>query len=315
MEINLELKDYALSGISLLLGILASYLVHRWTRKDKLLVGEVLPRQIVAENFAGSPFKISLHNGKIVDCIYLVPVRFWNRGGDTIRGSDISRDYPASISIDESIEIVGHLRIKTSDKRMSVSCTKVNETENKFVVEFDWLNENEWIEIGFLVSGDPHCEVALDGRICGQKKDFSILTDGSRASAWERINSGLFALLIVTSPVSLIASWVIVFNTYGFASGLSKVLFDFESLSQPLSMAVMHGLLLPFMYLVFHTAMFIKRRRHPKGYKLPEDYEPSSLQALDAYWATTLTGRKHHVSNMMKNKGEIMALGKSTNPD
>lgn len=296
---NIELKDYILLIIGFVLGYLSSYIVAKQTEKKKNLVLEVVNREIVVEKTEQCPFIIRDYDGNTIENIYLLSTRVWNKGNDRILGSEISMKFPLTITIDKSAKLMGSPQVIKPSREMDFSIKAVN--TNTFVISFDCLNPDEWIQLGFFVTGNPRATIKASGRVFGQKTEFDITTDDSRASWSERILSLLVFVIVIASPFLLVGSLYWFFSEYTI-----KDLFINDKEFPPLlNIMFGFGVIVPLVATFYFGLQWLKRRAHPKGYPIPEDFEPSQIESLRAFLLTAITGRRYRKSMSVYDYGEM----------
>lgn len=202
MPFSIDTKDLVLLGAGVVLGYLANLIVAKQTEKRKNLVLEVVGREIVVERTPGCPFSITSESGETLNNIYFLVTRVWNKGTDAVRGDEVSPTTPLSIEIAPSARLLGEPQIMKPHDDMEFFVTAIE--TNKFAVTFDCLNSDEWVQVGFFVTGDPRSPIKGSGRVFGQHAQFDVSTDDSRAPWSERLNSLLAFLVIILSPFVLL---------------------------------------------------------------------------------------------------------------
>lgn len=296
----LEIKDLTLLLMGGALGYLLSLVAAKQTEKKKALVLEVTGRYIVAERTFQCPFFLVDHQGKNLENIYFVFVRVWNRGRETVRGDEISPTAPLMIEIEEEAVVIGDPLITKPHENMSFSISSPK--QNKFQFSFDCLNYDEWVQVGFYITGSPTAAIKGSGRVFGQHADFAVTTDDSHASFQERILSLFAVLVVITSPISLLGAG---YWTYS-ESQLSNILYHPEVVPKTLVLLLTHGLVISSIATFYFISIWLKRKKNPKGYPIYEDFEPTQSQSLRAFYLTALRGKRHVVSTSIKDYGQII---------
>lgn len=302
----LNTKDLILLGLGGVLGYFLSLIAAKQTEKKKDLVLEVLGRQIVAEATEYCPFRIVDLSGEPLDNVYFIVVRVWNRGRESVRGDEISPNAPITIDLGEDIKVIGPPRVTKPHQAMDFSIEPVG--RNKYQIVFDCLNQDEWVQIGFYTDGNPRAAIKGTGRVFGQYSDFSLTTDDSRATVYERLTAIIAFLLIVSSPVCLILSSWWIYEDYTF----SEVVFHTEKLPKVLSAMMCLGIFIPVISGFYFFSLWLKRKRNPKGYPIREDFEPTQSQSLKAFYLTALHGKRYEVSTSVHDYGEITVRSASS---
>ncbi|GGK02370.1 hypothetical protein [Pseudomonas matsuisoli] len=299
-----DAKDLILLFLGATLGYIFSLIASKQTEKRKDLVLEILGRQIVAESGKSCPFKIIDRAGNTLDNIYFVVARIWNRGRDTVRGDEISPSAPLTIEVNESARVIGEPEIVRPHSQMEFSITSPH--QNKFVFSFDCLNHDEWVQVGFYITGDPRASIKGAGRIFGQHSDFEVTTDDSKASFYERLTASIAFLIVVSSPFALIGA---LWWTYEYYS-ITDIFFNPDSLPKSLMFLLSLGMMVISAASMYYLSLWIKRKNNPKGYPIREDFEPTQRQSLRAFFLTALHGKRYEVSTSVHDYGEIKTRSK-----
>lgn len=307
----IESKDLILLGAGGVLGYLPSLLVAKQTEKKKNLILEVVGREIVVERTPDCPFSITASSGEQLDSVYFFVTRVWNKGSEVVRGDEISQAAPLTIEIGDSVRLLGEPQVIKPHAEMEFCITEV--TKNKFTISFDCLNQDEWVQIGFFVTGDPRAPIKGSGRVFGQHLEFDITTDDSKAHWGERLMSLLAFLLVVTSPITLGSAIWWAYKDYQLIDLVSNQ----ENLPRLLQIMFAQGIFVPVLSALYFGSLWLKRKANPKGYPIREDFEPSQWQSLRAFLLTALTGKRYQVSTSVYDYGEIKprASGRSPQPE
>ncbi|OCX25505.1 hypothetical protein [Pseudomonas graminis] len=297
----LETKDFILLILGAVSGYVISLIVARQTEKKKDLVLEVLGRQIVVERSNHCPFLITDQDGIQLDNIYFFVVRIWNRGREAVRGDEISTDAPLMIEVGEEARVLGDPHILKPHLAMRFSIASPE--PNKFVFSFDCLNQDEWVQLGFYIAGDPRAVIKGSGRVFGQHLDFDITTDDSRIGLVARLVALTAFVLIAGSPFALAGSLWWAYNDYTIAD----IFFNPEQLPRMLMALFFTGAMTHSIAAFYFASIWFKRIKNPKGYPIREDFEPNQRQSLQAIFLTALRGRRHETSTSLHNYGEIIS--------
>jgi hypothetical protein len=308
MPFLIDMKDLILLVAGVVLGYLANLVVAKQTEKRKNLVLQVVSREIVVERTSDCPFSIASESGEALDNIYFFVTRVWNRGTDAVRGDEVSLAAPLGIEIAASAQLLGEPKIMKPHDDMEFSVAIVE--TNKYAVTFDCLNPDEWVQVGFFVTGDPRAPIKGSGRVFGQYAEFDVSTDDSRAPWSERLNSLIAFLLVVLSPLSLCVAIWWAYTDYH----VLDLVADYEKLPRLLQALFALGVFVPFLAAMYFGSIWLKRRANPKGYPIREDFEPSQWQALRAFLLTAITGKRYQVSMSVYDYGELKprASGRTT---
>lgn len=296
----LETKDLVVLGLGAMIGYILSLIAAKQTEKKKDLVLEVLGRQIVIERVSDCPFLVVDRSGSTLDNVYFFVVRVWNRGRETIRGDEISPTAPLTIEVSEEAQVIGDPLINRPHKDMQFSISATS--QNKFIFSFDCLNQDEWVQVGFYITGSPRAVIKGSGRIFGQHLDFDVTTDDSRASIYERLTASIAVLMIVGSPFALAGS---LWWAYAYYS-ITEIFNNPDDLPKILMALFCLGTMFPTLAAIYFVSLWFKRKKNPKGYPIREDFEPTQRQSLRAIFLTALRGRRYEVSTSAHDYGEII---------
>jgi hypothetical protein len=302
MPFSIEVKDIVLVIIGAGLGYLMSLIVAKQTERKKNLLLEVVGREIVLEDGHDLPFHIVAHDGERIGDVYLFAVRIWNKGGIQIMGDEISPSAPLGIEIHDSAKVIGEPRVIKPNDGMEFFIEKRG--ENKFEFGFDCLNSDEWVQVGFFVTGNPRAAIKGSGRIFGQHADFDISTDDSKAKWHERIMSLAVFVLIVSSPFSLVGSIYWAYSEYNIYDFIGNP----QRLPKMLTLLFCLGVFVPIIAMNYFGGIWLKRRANPKGYPIREDFEPSQWKSLKSFLMTAISGKSYRVSASMHDYGEIKPI-------
>lgn len=269
------------------LGVLASYIVARTTRATRRLVFDRIQRHPVFVDFGESSFRLTYQNEPI-ESLHLLTLRVWNRGTEHVRGSDISKISPLLIRFDSFATVLGEPRMRTPwpDAGLRV----VQPAKNEFHLDFEIMNPGEWAELVFYYSGDLNASVTVTGRIAGQKEDVSIVGRERIAPPLERLTTLTALVLITGAPIVLVVS--ILYGLYANIP-LARLLFEVDTLPEPLRSALGFGLLGSAIMLIYSVQRGFRRATNPRGYRFPDEYGPSNFEVYKAWWKTVLTGKRY----------------------
>ncbi len=295
----LDTKDLILLGLGGVIGYLICLIAAKQTEKKKDLVLEVLGRQIVAEATEHCPFRIFDLAGEPLDNVYFIVVRVWNRGREAVRGDEISPSAPITIDLGEDMKVIGLPHITKPHEAMDFSIKSVG--QNKYKIGFDCLNQDEWVQIGFYTAGNPRAVIKGTGRVFGQHSDFTLTTDDSKATFYERLTALITFVMIVSSPFCLFYALWWIHEDYA----LAEVILHPDKLPKTLSAMLYLGIFIPAISGFYFFSLWLKRKRNPKGYPIREDFEPTQSQSLKAFYLTALHGKRYEVSTSVHDYGEV----------
>jgi hypothetical protein len=250
------------------------------SKRDKHLTIETIGRRIIVENLENLPLLMVDEMGNSIYNCYSIEFRIWNKGKEVIRAQDISQSEPFTLEISNEARVIASPVMSVDAGNMGL---EISNLENgKFKIDFEFINPDEWLEICFLVTGNPNAKVSAGGRIAGQKSPgFDISIDDGRASVGERLIS-LFVILLTLSPILLVIGFIWlcrVLQDYP----LEILLLEPDHIPESLGSLLLFGSMVPTVYIFYSVNLWIKRKRHPENYPLIEDYEPRPIQSFIAH--------------------------------
>lgn len=293
-------KDIIVLMLGGVLGYLINIMVAKQTDKKRGLTLQTTGRRIIVESASSCPFVINDLNGNQLDNVYLINIRLWNKGKQHVERKDISREHPLRIHFDTETEILGEPIIFQGSNHISLET--VREDKNSYRIDFECVNHDEWAEMGFFVKDNPNVNVTASGRIYGQNSNFNLSIDDSRAGMGTRLITWLFLILLVLSPLSLIAGLIWLFSEYS----LSALINANDTLPDMLKRLLIWGILLPLVAISGYAPIWFKRRVNPQSYLLDEDFAPGEAKNIGALWGTALHGKNYRVSDSSRNNGDIV---------
>ena len=295
-----SVRDLSLLLLGAILSYLVGLIVADQTDKKKNLLLKLVEKAIILEEGTYCPFTIQDDETKeILDNCYGLIIRLWNEGKIEILSSDISETNPLKISIDSSARVIGNPRGCSSE---NIVFSVEKDEENCYLIDFDCINPQEWIEIIFYITGDPLAKINATGRIYGQEAEFNFINNDGKATTYERITHLIAALFITSNFPLLIIGLFWLFSQYS----LNQFIYDFNSLPNLLEMILLLGIGGTTVILFAYLVSWFKRKQTPKGYILEEDYFPNPFQTIKIWWAIALTGKYYKVSNSAYSFGKII---------
>lgn len=235
----------------------------------------------------------------MLDNVYFFVVRVWNRGRETVRGDEISPTAPLTIEVGEEAKVIGEPQVMKPHSEMEFSIATLD--QNKFRISFDCLNQDEWVQVGFYMTGNPRTTIKGAGRVFGQHSEFEVTTDDSRASVFERLTALFAVLMIVSSPFALLGAVWWAYTDYA----VSDLFYNTDKIPKSLMMMFCLGTIFPLIAAFYFSSLWFKRKKNPKGYPIREDFEPTQRQSLRAFYLTALRGKRYEVSTSVHDYGEI----------
>jgi hypothetical protein len=281
----LDVKTLLMNGLkgspTILIPIVIRRIFSSRGKQDKHLTIETTRRLIVAEDLEHCPFSIMDGDGKPIYNCYLIEFRIWNKGKDVIRDQDISKSEHFILEISSGARVLGSPFLSRDPDNIGLS---ISELENgKFKIDFEFINADEWLEIGFYVTGNPNARVSASGRIAGQKSTgFDVSIDDGKASFGERLYSLCAIVHIILIPISLgigITWLFLLLHDYPLQTLWSEP----EHIPKTLVYLFIFGLSLPILYLIYFVLLWIARKRHPATYPLSVDCQPKAIENLLSY--------------------------------
>lgn len=146
------------------LAIITSLILFFLQRKKKLLSYDVVfDSKIFSEHKRWIDNLEILYDGKPVDNVHLLAIRFTNTGNVPI----VSSDYEKKIefSLGEEITILSAQILKSVPNKLAVNIENIN---NKIIIEPLLLNPKDSISIEVIISGDNY-KIDVNARIIGIK--------------------------------------------------------------------------------------------------------------------------------------------------
>lgn len=306
-----RLLDLAIGAILAFVGrIVAIWIGKKFKNEHFHLRGEVIGRQIVVESLPGLPFTLLDMAQRPIQNVYFIVVRFWNQGKRPILAEHVSKDAPIAICFDESVTVLGE-KIEKCDDAIQVGLK--NAVNNKFLVQFDCLNADEWIQCGFFVTGDPRSPVKLSGRLYGQRTGFDLTNKENQASWGDRIASIFAVTFVLGGFVALCAALWIAGAYYSWPEFLLAFVHR-PSSPYPwwLEGLFVWGFTVTYMCVAYWLITKSDKRKHPKDYPSRYDHEPNQTQNMMAFLTTAVRGKKQMVSTSIYDYGSIGEPVRST---
>jgi hypothetical protein len=245
------------------------------------------------------PFSVKDSSGADIGNVYVLATRVWNKGTDSILGSDMSKQHPLIISIERSTRVLGKPIVRKPNPMMVF---KVDEAApNKFKCTFDCLNPGEWVTVNFFTTGEPRPAILASGRVHGQNAQFDVKTDDTKASWSERVASLILVLVVVFSPVALLVALFWAHQSYTLAALFT----EHTKLPTLLTALFSWGVVIPMFYLSYFGLNWFERRRNPKGYPIRADL-PGDNTPLRVFLLTAIKGVRYRYSRSLHNFGELV---------
>lgn len=282
-ELLLRLAVAALAPVL----VLAAKALMNWKRRkrEKLII--TIPRRlIVAEIVDDIPVRLIDDNGNEIENIYAFFVRLWNNKNEPILGDAISPSSPLKVTVSDDARV---LKASIKPSNNDIACTINHDEGNSYTITFDCLNPDDYVTACIYVTGTAHSAIDASGRLFGHDILFDGVRNEGEASFGYRLTCGLLAAFVTMAPLLFFASIAIAAWKYS----LTDLFLNQESL--PKWLAIMFGLgsMVTFMFAFYFATKWYQRREHPKGFPIPEDYQPSQWETIKLYWLTAVSGRRH----------------------
>lgn len=282
-ELLLKLAVAALAPIL----VLAAKALMNWKRrkKDKLII--TIPRRlIVAEIVDDVPVKLIDNDGNEIENIYAFFVRLWNNKKEPILGENISTSSPLKVTVSDDARVL-NATVKPSNE--DIACAISHVEGNSYAVTFDCLNPDDYVTVCIYATGTAYSAIDTSGRLFGHDILFDGVRNEDEASFEYRLMCGLLAAFVTISPLLFVASIVIAAWKYS----LTDLFLNQDALPKWLAIMFGLGFMVTFMFVFYFATKWYQRREHPKGFPIPEDYQPSQWETIKLYWLTAVSGRRY----------------------
>lgn len=152
------------------LGILGSWIIYTLTRKKREICYSIMERYLIVDYVSRIEDLEIIYRGEQIENLLATRILFWNRGGKTIRKSDIAERDLIKIRFEEGSKVLDASKLfETSD----INDISVRVLENDRTVEltFDFIAKNDGGVIEILTAGRSET-IELLGTVMDEKKDF-----------------------------------------------------------------------------------------------------------------------------------------------
>jgi hypothetical protein len=274
-----------ISAICRLLSLLVN---RRPSHPDKSLQARIIDRAIVAELPPNFPLYISDEAGKRYRGVYIIGLLIWNRGNQPIVDADFPAAAPLLVKIGEDATLISARIVPVEDQTVA-SATTID--EHSLSIKFDCINPTEYLIVSIFVTGNPLTGVQITGRIIGQSSPIDYTAEEGRAPFGERLVAFFLLIFILGGLPGFVGGGYLILRDYGINSMFSNP----ENIPRYLLGFFMLGVMWVCTFTGSRIMYWIERRRHPPGYPLRADLEPSLLETIKGLFLTLFKARKQRV--------------------
>lgn len=293
-----------ISPLAALFRLVANFFGRRRDEPTKRLEARLLLRGIVAEIPEELPFYLCDEEGNRHRGVYVIGVILWNKGTQPITQADILPSSKLQVVVGNDATLV-NAKIIPIEEQTDCSVTVVD--EKTLQINFDCINQNEYLVIPIFCTGNPMTEVKVTGRIIGQEIPVDQTAAEVRATFLERLSVLVLLLILINTLPGLLIAGGYIFHNYG----LSAVVHNPDSIPAYLVMPFAMGVMIAFMFVFSRIMYWVERKKYPEGYPLYADLEPPLLENIKGMLRTVLKGEKHRISISIFDWGKpILLTGK-----
>ncbi|MEG9482222.1 hypothetical protein V6W59_08080 [Mannheimia sp. HC-2023] len=301
---SITLKDIIIFTLGIIVSFIVGYFIARNVKSKKSIRFDVIHKGIVIETRCngkdiGYPFKVvDKYTDKELDSVYCIRARIWNNGVEAIRKNDLSDKDPLRIKLDDDLIMIGNPIIYNN----SIDFFMNNKNQdNIFIVDFDYLNPDEWIVCDFFVKNDPNLPISLEGRICDLNLSSRNNLGDSKVSILERIGALFLIILTLGSPISGLILLIMHFNNPELE------VWNIMKQDNSYMVQVLQNitLMMPTIAFLFYIRKVIHRIRNPKDFPENSEYSDSQMRNFIIITKIALTGNNYRTSNSINNLGDI----------
>ena len=270
-------------------------------RPERQLEGRIIARGIVAELPKELPFYITAEDGTREKGIYVIGLLIWNRGTLPVVENDFLPTAPLIVKVSGKTKFVGS-RILAVEEEVRCSCQQL--TDQQLQIHFDCLNSEDYLVIPLFVTGNPHVNVELSGRIIGQSHPIDHTAAEMKANVPERLASLMMLIFILNMLPGFFIGGALIIKMYG----LDVFVNNFESVSRWYSMPFTLGAIAISMFLVSRIVYWFERRTYPEGYPLESDLEPPLHKSIIGLCKCIFRGDKIRLSASLFSWGKPIIM-------
>ncbi len=277
--------------------VLAAMARHAPSPQKRLEVS-IVGRGIVAEVPEGLPFQlVDLQGNAITTGVYAALVRLWNRGEAPIVPADIPRSAPLTLKLGGDSYILG-AKVFSQIDGVNAEVHQIGNNLLEIVLEGLTAGEDLLVSL-YFTSSNPHVELCASGRVLGQLAPLDLTGREGLASLVERVSAAIMFVWIVGAAPAIVIPGALILHRYGW-----KGFRHLETLPFWLGVPFCIGVVPACLFLMYWIAQRVARSKHPKGFPLTSDLEPSLHQTLKGLLLMAVTGRRYRVSASLFSLGE-----------
>jgi hypothetical protein len=286
--------DTLIGALSRILAAMA----RRVPSPEKRLEVSIVGRGIVAEVPENLPFQlVDLQGNAITTGVYAALVRVWNRGEAPIVPADIPQSAPLTLTLGGDSYILG-AKVFSHIDGVNAEVHQIGNNILEIVLEGLTAGEDFLVSL-YFTSSNPYVELCATGRVLGQLAPLDLTGREGFASLGERVSAAIMFGWIVGAVPAFIIPGALILHLYGW-----KGFRHLDALPFWLGIPFCIGLFPISLFLTCWAAQRVVRSRHPKGFPLTSDLEPSLHQTLKGLLLMAITGRRFRVSASLFSLGE-----------
>ena len=156
------LNPWLISIISAIIGIIATILVYRFSKREKLLLLAYTTELLISDYKSEINELTIKYKNEEIENLNVLKIAFWNSGKSTIVENDISSTNPIIFQIDKESKILNISIVGKSEKSINPIVTKMN--NYTVSIGFEYLNYNDGFVIQLLHTG-KNTEFSISGTI------------------------------------------------------------------------------------------------------------------------------------------------------
>jgi hypothetical protein len=159
-----------LTVVIFLLGLAATYIAYRWSRKDRIPSYAIIHFNVIDKSGGLFPsLRVGYHgHGEDLEVFSVTRVYVWNAGDETIRKTDVAKNDPIRISVANGVIVAAAVIHRTREINQFDCVSK----RDKTVVElsFEFLDRDDGAIIQVCHSARNESDIAIRGTVLGAKK-------------------------------------------------------------------------------------------------------------------------------------------------
>jgi hypothetical protein len=150
-----------------LIGVIVSIFLYRKSNKRKRPVFAIRSINVISEDIKRIGGVEINYKSDIIDNLTVTKVAFWNSGNDTINDIDQAPTDKLRIELDNQYTILESELLFQSSNTNNI---RINNSNNKIYIQFDYLDSNEGGIIKFIHTGKKSSDVKMKGTFKGSDK-------------------------------------------------------------------------------------------------------------------------------------------------